>query len=241
MTLAISGTAPEARAEQLLRSLEGVLAARVVTDRTGRFTEIHVIAPHDIHPKQVVRNVESALSAGLGIEIDRRIVSVARADGELPLNGVHAPEADAPPSPDEASAEPTAGTSARTPTGRLVFTGFDAHRDATRRIACTVALEHAGDRVAGDGEGPDTPKGRAEAGARAAFAALGQVCRNTVALEGVSLVRAHGRTYVHIAAHGLAGREAVALTGTAALDRSAEEAGVLAALQATNRWVRVPA
>lgn len=66
------------QAEELLCALEGVVSAHVVTEPTGKIVEIHVLAAPDLHPKQVVRNVESALSAGLGIGIDRRVVSVAQ-------------------------------------------------------------------------------------------------------------------------------------------------------------------
>lgn len=64
--------------EQLLTSLAGIVSARTVTGTSGQLEEIHILATADLQPKQIVRNVESALSAGLGIKIDRRIVSVAQ-------------------------------------------------------------------------------------------------------------------------------------------------------------------
>src|SRR5687767_7318496 len=67
----------EVRAERLLTALAGVVSARAVADDVGRICEIHILANPDLHPKQIVRNVESALSAGLGVVVDRRIVSVA--------------------------------------------------------------------------------------------------------------------------------------------------------------------
>src|SRR3990170_4666342 len=78
MTDTESATHPEAEVERLLRSLAGIVSARVISDPLGRGEEIHVLASDRLHPKQVVRNVESALSAGLGIVIDRRVVSVAQ-------------------------------------------------------------------------------------------------------------------------------------------------------------------
>src|SRR5512134_3863258 len=68
----------EARAERLLSALAGVVSARTIADEFGRLVEIHVLASPDLHPKQIVRNVESALSAGLGVVVDRRIISVAQ-------------------------------------------------------------------------------------------------------------------------------------------------------------------
>ncbi|MBX6364459.1 MAG: hypothetical protein IRZ00_11380 [Gemmatimonadetes bacterium] len=73
----------EAKIERLLSSLAGVVSARVVVGTQGEIEEIHVLATPAVHPKQVVRNVESALSAGLGIIVDRRIVSVAQVRDEF--------------------------------------------------------------------------------------------------------------------------------------------------------------
>jgi hypothetical protein len=64
--------------EHLLASLPGVVSARVAAGAGGHLEEIHILATSELHPKQIVRNIESALSAGLGIEINRRIVSVAQ-------------------------------------------------------------------------------------------------------------------------------------------------------------------
>ena len=71
----------ETRAERLLAALAGVVSARAVSDELGRLCEIHILAAPELHPKQIVRNVESALSAGLGVIVDRRIVSVAQLRG----------------------------------------------------------------------------------------------------------------------------------------------------------------
>ena len=124
---------------------------------------------------------------------------------------------------------------------RLLFAGFDVRRGLDGRVVCSVTL-HDGDReFAGSSEGPDTPTGRAEAGARAAFDALARARdRDDIALEGVALVETQGRSFVHLAAHASVRRSPVELTGTALVGRSPDEAGVLAALQATNRWTEIP-
>src|SRR4051812_44763427 len=51
------------RAENLLTSLEGILSARVVTTPLGEVSEVHVLAQSGLAPKQLVRNIESALLA----------------------------------------------------------------------------------------------------------------------------------------------------------------------------------
>src|SRR3970040_2451886 len=78
---------PDNEVERLLCSLAGVVSARVVANPLGRLEEIHILASPHLSAKQIVRNVQSALSAGLGIVADRRIISVAqiRRDALEPL------------------------------------------------------------------------------------------------------------------------------------------------------------
>ncbi|MEJ2679100.1 MAG: hypothetical protein P8174_08505, partial [Gemmatimonadota bacterium] len=76
----LASPAPVSDVEQLLNSLTGVVSAHVVANNDGKIVEIHILSAPEIQAKRVVRNVESALTAGLGIEIDRRIVSVAQID-----------------------------------------------------------------------------------------------------------------------------------------------------------------
>jgi hypothetical protein len=112
-------TNPQGRAysavavEQLLSSLAGIRSARVVAMEPGTLDEIHILCAPALQPKQVVRNIESALCAGLGIRIDRRIVSVAQlrteVDDELPPDATPqpAPNGDAPIAADSAHATHT--------------------------------------------------------------------------------------------------------------------------------------
>lgn len=227
---------PVSGAERLLSSLAGILSARVVADRQGRIEEIHVLADPSLHPKQVVRNVESALRAGLGIEVDRRVVSVAQV-----RSGDRLPEGLAPATAggSTAAAQPRTGSAPQVPgQQRFVFVGFDVRSSASHEAVCQVTLRRGPTTFSGKGEGIATPLGRTTAAARAVLTALTDARGlNDLALEGTALVEVHGRTYVLVAAHGLAGRSSVTLAGVAPLFRSPEEAAILAALQATNRWV----
>ena len=65
-------------AERLIGSLNGVLSARIATDRTGEIDEVHVLTSRDTPPKQTVRNVESALRAQFDLRLDHRKISVAQ-------------------------------------------------------------------------------------------------------------------------------------------------------------------
>ncbi|MGH7711783.1 MAG: hypothetical protein ACREOG_10900, partial [Gemmatimonadaceae bacterium] len=68
---------PIRRAEELLSTLPGVIAARIIASDTGTVDEIHILTSADVAPKQTVRNVESALIAHLGMRVDHRKISVA--------------------------------------------------------------------------------------------------------------------------------------------------------------------
>lgn len=68
---------PIRRAEELLSTLPGVIAARIIASDTGAVDEIHILTSADVAPKQTVRNVESALIAHLGMRVDHRKISVA--------------------------------------------------------------------------------------------------------------------------------------------------------------------
>ena len=219
-------------AERLLGSLAGIVSAHVVADATGDIVEIHILAAGDLHPKQVVRNVESALSAGLGLQIDRRVVSVAQIRADVDTNG-HRPAA----APEAAPEEDRATDQALDPAPpRLEFVRYQARRDA-ERCTCEVTLRSGDDEIETTATGPDTAAGRAEAAARAVFEGI-QKARSDVRLELESAVisSTRGRSFVIVTAHAVLDRDTVPLAGAAALARSPEEAAILAALQATNRW-----
>ena len=73
------------RAENLLTSLEGVLSARVVTTPLGEVSEVHILANAGLAPKQLVRNIESALLAQLGLRVDHRKISIAQTAEVRPI------------------------------------------------------------------------------------------------------------------------------------------------------------
>jgi len=73
--------------EDELCRLPGVLAVRVVGDRTGRPVEVHVLADQSKAAKQTVRDVRAVAQTMFGIELDHRIVSVAQLDGNAEVVG----------------------------------------------------------------------------------------------------------------------------------------------------------
>jgi hypothetical protein len=67
--------------EGTLSRLRGVLSVRVVTDERGEIVEIHVLADQGRHPKQIGRDIESALFSEFGIRVDHRKISIAQTKG----------------------------------------------------------------------------------------------------------------------------------------------------------------
>jgi hypothetical protein len=227
---------PEYEIEGLLTALTGVLAARVTLGATGRIEEVHVLADASMHPKQIVRNIESALSAGLGVSLDRRIISVAQVraeEREAFEETARQQPAEAPEPVVEAAPAPEP----ERPAGRFIFVGYDARTQPDLEAGCRVTIRRDDEVFSGTGIGPSTPLGRAQSAARAVFSAISTARQShSLGLEGTTLVESHGRSYVLVAAHALDGRTSVPLTGIAAMHRSPEEAAILASLQATNRW-----
>jgi hypothetical protein len=261
MTPREAGAHPASEIEGLIAALTGVRGARVTLNDIGRINEIHILAEARTHPKQIVRNVESALSAGLGLSVDRRFISVAQIKDEpgstvdeapavqhetpaqQPSSQYVEPAQQQPAARQQAPAQPNqpdaAGAVRATDNtaSRYVFVGYDARTQPDVESACRVTIRHQNEVYSGSGSGPSTPLGRAQSAAHAVFSAIATAQDSqSLGLEGVTLVESHGRTYVLVAAHAIIGRSTVALTGTAALHRSPEEAAILASLQATNRW-----
>ena len=210
------------RVENLITALTGVLSARVVTTPLGEVSEVHVLTRSDIQPKQVVRNIESALMAQLGFKIDHRKISVAQTADVRPIEALHS----------EAINE-------RAKRRVVVFKNLEVRpSERPQRVLVRVKLAF-GDREASAEEiGTDTVRNRVEAAARAAAACLDELIPdNSIALEGASMLDAFERKFVMVAVHGLGGREAQLLVGTCEIRESAERSAVLAVLDATNRWV----
>lgn len=79
--MAVERQLSSAEIEAVIRHLRGVISSRVVQSSAGEVEEIHVLTEGTRVPKQVVRDIESALMAELGLEIDHKKVSVAQVQG----------------------------------------------------------------------------------------------------------------------------------------------------------------
>ncbi|HLB54495.1 MAG TPA: hypothetical protein VJK71_05260 [Gemmatimonadales bacterium] len=212
------------RAENLLTSLEGVLSARVVTTPLGEVSEVHVLAQAGIPAKQLVRNVESALLAQLGLRVDHRKISIAQTAEVKPIETLERHAVREKSLMRSVLFEAIQVTPGRRP----------------GRSQVQVVLTCLGKQEGAEEEGPDTLRGRVEAAARATVAVLDRwLSKGSLALEGAKVMEVNDRTLVFTTIQAVNGRDAVLLTGTAEVKMNVERAAVLAVLDATNRWTEV--
>ena len=187
----------------------------------GEVSEVHVLTTSDVQGKQVVRNIESALMAQLGLKIDHRKISVAQTADVRPI---------------EQMQEEAVKTRAKRRV--VMFQGLEVRPGPRpQRVVVRVKLSFEGKDAEAEEQGTDTMRNRVEAAARATALCLDELLPdNSIALEGAQIIEAFDRKFVFVAVHGLGGREAQLLTGTCEIRESGERSAVLAVLDATNRW-----
>lgn len=219
------------RIEKLLVELDGVGSLKIVPDGHGGIDEIHVLSAADLSPKQIVRNIESALLAHFGLQIDHRKISVARLRGP-DLSHVTAIE-------EVEAAAPSALAAPSLVDRRLLLKGLHIERNAGQQVTCRVEIESGGTVHTGEAVGPDFEKGRLEVAAAALLEALQACCDDGIhlSLQGISRLESLGRSFVVAIVGAAEGRRGVTLAGISYVTDSPEEAAVLACLHATNRWL----
>ncbi len=233
----IAGTLlPIQRAEELLGTLPGVISAKIISGASGEVDEIHLLTTPELSPKQTVRNVESALLAHLGMRVSHKKISVATST-----------DASARPARPSGDAERQSGEvvavamGPQPPKRRIYFEDVEVRRSRTKGVTCRVTLKKGDQVFVGEAEGMENERLRIELAARATLTALQQAEGETrvLALEGCKNVEAFDREFVFVGITARAGRDTMLLTGSAEVRESPETAGVLAVLDATNRWVEM--
>jgi hypothetical protein len=224
------------RAEELLLTLPGVIAARVIGGDAGTVNEVHLLTTLDVAPKQTVRNVESALIAQLGLKVDHRKISVATTVDHRKITG----EALAGSIAGATAATEDAAAVAREESGerrRLYFEDVEVRRSRSRGVTCRVTLRKDEESFVGETEGPETARSRVELAAKAALLAIAEAEERVLVFEGAKIVDAFDRQFVFVVVAARLGRETIVLTGSCEIRDSAETAAALAVLDATNRWM----
>ncbi len=73
--------------EDTVRQLKDVVSVRAVLGPSGRVDELHVLVNPKRAPKQVARDIESAVRAHLDFVLDYKKISIAQIQGRGPLAG----------------------------------------------------------------------------------------------------------------------------------------------------------
>ncbi len=193
--------------EAILCRLKGVIAVSVVPEGDG-LAEIHVLAGADRSPKQVVRDVESALMARLGYAVDHKKISVAQVEDG----------------------------SARYDQSRLKFSDVSISLNGSRTEA-TVRLAKDGAVYSGSANGTGSPNGQMKLIATATLRAIEDsgFASASVVLEDVTEVAMAGRRVALVLVNLVTDRGEEALAGSAVIRQDVWKGVVNATLDAVNR------
>ena len=203
----MSGT--ETLWQELICRLEGVQAAQVVFAENGMPCEIHVLAGPEKSSKSLVRDIQSALTAQFGVQVDHRIIRVAQlSEGLVPRGDF-----------------------------RLAHTGLEI-KSAGGRVSASVTLARGCDTYTGHGESANTPFARRRCVSEAALAAVnraaGETCFELASVDAVTLA---GQGIVVTQVYSL--RDGQRLLGSAFLNEDPDNAAVHSVLSAVNRRLSV--
>ena len=136
--------------KELISHLPSVLNAEFVLDEGGSVRELHVLSGTDRNAKQIVRDIQSAMMARFGIELDHRVISVA----QIPHS-------------------PGSMELVRRDTDRLICSGIDI---SIRNSGCEVAVELMcrGEQYVGHAKAGSSAIERRRAAAEATLDAISQ-------------------------------------------------------------------
>ncbi len=181
----------------------------MVFAENGMPCEIHVLAGPEKSSKSLVRDIQSALTAQFGVQVDHRIISVAQLSEGL------APRGDF----------------------RLAHTGLEI-KSAGGRVSASVTLARGCDTYTGHGESANTPFARRRCVSEAALAAVnraaGETCFELASVDAVTLA---GQGIVVAQVYSL--RDGQRLLGSAFLNEDPDNAAVHSVLSAVNRRLSV--
>ncbi len=230
--MTVSNGTLASKAEETIRRLRDVEGVSVRAEGTD-IREIHVLTSSEKPPKQIVRDIQTVLRAGLGIDIDHRVVSIARAQPTAPPPVVAAAPVAAEPAVDAADSEDEAARPER-----IRFESVNLFVSGPRTQA-QVELRWRGLPRIGSASGWSTRDESHQLVAQAAASAVQEFLADPVALRvvGVQVVDM-GRSKVAVVSMSLlAHRQEKLLTGSCVIEQDTPQAVVLAALAALNRVV----
>jgi hypothetical protein len=196
--------------EAALRSVPGVIGARLVPGFERPIDELHVLTSLDKSPKQAVRDTQTVLMARFGVTTDHRVISVVQLDERTAL-----------------------GTA-----NRVAIDGVSvAHRGLT--VTAEVTLRDGDEQLVGTAEGSAAGNARHRAVASAALDAVGPLLGEgrIAELDGVSVSEFGGNQVAVALLHLRSDRSQQQLAGCAVVRDDTPGAVARAVLDALNRTI----
>ncbi|MGD8276944.1 MAG: hypothetical protein PVH00_02910 [Gemmatimonadota bacterium] len=206
-----------------IEQLPGVLAAAAWLNDLNHVRAVHVTAAPNASTI-IIANATARILRKHGLEFLPESIRVVFRDGDA--------------EPATASSAPAAATQAAVM--RFLLLHDLSLTRAGSRVTCTVQVERGPAVFEGAAVELDTEAGRARAAARAALTAAERADEKVaLGLEGTILLDMFGRRYVAASVEAAVDRRFALLAGLVPVDpaRSVEEAAVLAALRAIDRWI----
>lgn len=198
--------------EAIIKQIKDVVSARIVANEAGEIIEVHVLAKQNRGPKQLVRDIESAVMAQFGLAIDHKKISVAQLALESQENNI-------------TEIRP------RLESAKLSVQGVSAHAKVVLRLGTGEFI--------GQASGPSTNSNRMRLIVQATLSALEQYlhgnCSFAVDDVLVSHMARHQVAVVALSLVTLEGEES--LIGSAFVREDENESIVKATLNAVNRRV----
>ncbi len=155
--------------QSLISKLNGVYASHVVFSESQEPIEIHVLASNRRNVKSIVRDVQSALSARYGIDVDYHIISVAQVSSSV-ISGMGF---------------------------RLIYSGISM-RSSGKEVEVSVVLAREEERFTGTSLGSAIPFSRMRCIAQATLDAVKACTGGTSFFElaSVETIQSNARTII---------------------------------------------
>ena len=196
--------------QKLIEKLDGVLSAKLTAEEDGALCEIHVLADKSKGPKQLSRDIQSAVAAFTGENIEHRIISIAQIDDE------------------------TISTH-----GRVRINGIETN-STPNAFSAIVTLSFDDNEYRGGANDINTVVSRRKAIANASLKAVHECIKKTpFSLSDIQKFHIAGVDEINVAVHYFCSGSGNLLTGTAVVADDEYSAVVKATLDAVNRVIPV--
>ncbi len=194
--------------ENLIEKLDSVYSAKLTADKDGNLCEIHVLSDKSKSPKQISRDIQSAIAARTGHEIEHRIISIAQVEEDA----VSGPE-------------------------RLRISGLEIS-SFEGAFSATVTLTDKKDDYRGKASEPNAVSSRRKVLATASLNAVHDYMKSCpFSLLDVQKIRIAGSDEINVAVHYCSHGNDRLLTGTAMVADDEYSAVIKATLNAINRVI----